>query len=50
MTIYDKSTNELNTQLLKENYWSTSILEDGEPLDYTDKWGEKKQPNYSISI
>ena len=28
--------------------WSEEPLEDGEPLEYEDKWGKRNTPSYSI--
>lgn len=30
--------------------WSEEQLQDGEPLDYEDKWGKQNQPSYALVV
>lgn len=48
IVINDMTDNDLNCNLASEDQWSEDPLEDGEPLDYEDKWGKTNTASYSV--
>jgi hypothetical protein len=39
-----------HTGKVKNEWWSESKLENGDPMEFEDKWGKENSANYSIKI
>ena len=48
LEIHDITDNEINLTLKDESQWREETLENGDPIDFEDKWGKENQPNYAI--
>ena len=49
-TVNDMSDSQINGVMTHDIEWSQETLEDGQPLEYEDKWGKSNQPSFSVSL
>ena len=48
-TVNDMSDNDIHGNIGSAE-WSENKLEDGQPIEYEDKWGKVNTPSYSIEV